>query len=255
MIINWRERFIAAGIHFVVTLLFAALAAALIFYVWFPGAMADMVGGTKLFMMIVVIDLALGPLISLVIFNSKKPRRELVTDYIVIGAVQIAALIYGVYTLAATRPAFIVFHGDRLELVRAIDLDDADLALGSAPKFRTRSLTGPRLVTVEMPTDVQERNDLLFSAVSGKDAEVMPKYYRAYETRVAEIAQRSRPLDQLRAEREEQQPLLDKAIRDAGIATEELRWLPVRHRFGFAIALLNAETQQPVKYVAIEPKF
>ena len=47
MNINWRERFIAAGIHFLVTLALAGLAAALIFYVWFPGAMADMVGGTK----------------------------------------------------------------------------------------------------------------------------------------------------------------------------------------------------------------
>jgi hypothetical protein len=255
MNINWRERFIAAGIHFVVTLLLAALAAALIFYVWFPGALADMVGGTKLFWMVVGIDVALGPLISLIIFNSKKPRRELITDYILIGAVQIAALIYGVYTVAATRPAFIVFHGDRLELVRAIDLEDADLALGAAPEFRTRSLTGPRLVAVELPTDVKERNDLLFSAVNGKDAELMPKYYRPYETRVADIAARSKPLDQLHAERDEEQPALDNAIADTKLAPEKLRWLPMRHRFGFAVALLDAETQQPVKYVAVEPKF
>jgi hypothetical protein len=255
MNINWRERFIAAGIHFLVTLALAGLAAALIFFVWFPGAMADMVGGTKLFLMVVGIDLALGPLISLIIFNSKKPRRELVIDYIVIGVVQIAALIYGVYTVAATRPAFIVFHGDRLELVRSIDLDDADLAMGTAPEFRTRSLMGPRLVAVQMPTDVKERNDLMFSAVGGKDAELMPKYYRAYETRRDDIAQRSKSIDELRAERADEQPELDRAIADAKIAPEKLRWLPMRHRFGFAIALLDAETQQPITYIAVEPKF
>jgi len=254
MAVNWRERFIAAGIHFFVTLLLAALAAALIFHVWFPGALADMVGGTKLFLMVVGIDLALGPLISLIIFNSKKPRRELIADYCVIGAVQIAALIYGVYTVSATRPVFIVFHGQRLELVRAIDLDDADLALGVAPEFQTRSLTGPRLVAVQMPTDLKERNDLVFSAVNGKDAELMPKYYRAYESRLADIAKESRALEQVRID-PAQQSQMEEAIADSGLPREKLRWLPMRHRFGFALVLLDAQTLEPVAYAAVEPRF
>jgi len=254
MTINWRERFIAAGIHFLVTLLLAAAAAALIFYVWFPGALADMVGGSKLFVIVIGVDVALGPLISLIIFNSKKPRRELVMDYVLVGLVQLAALIYGVYAVAATRPVFIVFHGERLEIVRAIDLEDADLALGTAQEFRTRSLTGPRLVAVQMPVDIQERNDLMFSAVNGKDAERMPRYYRAYETRLADIAKEAKSLDQLHLLHVERQSVLDKAIKDSGISPEKLRWLLIRHNFGFGMALLDAETQRPVQYVAVEPE-
>ena len=39
--IVWREKFIATAIHFLVTLVLAACAAALIFLVWFPRPFAD----------------------------------------------------------------------------------------------------------------------------------------------------------------------------------------------------------------------
>ena len=42
--INWREKFLAFGIHFLATLLLGACAAALIFLVWFPDPFETMVG-------------------------------------------------------------------------------------------------------------------------------------------------------------------------------------------------------------------
>jgi hypothetical protein len=65
--IVWREKLIAMAIHFGVTAVFAASAAALIFFVWFPPPFHTMIGGTELFLLVVGCDLALGPLLSLVI--------------------------------------------------------------------------------------------------------------------------------------------------------------------------------------------
>jgi len=48
--IVWREKFVATGIHFLVTLTLAAVAAALIFVVWFPDPFETMIGGTELFL-------------------------------------------------------------------------------------------------------------------------------------------------------------------------------------------------------------
>ena len=53
-------------------------------------------GGRELFMLVVGCDLALGPLLSLVVFDSSKTRRELLFDYTVLGIVQLAGLVYGV---------------------------------------------------------------------------------------------------------------------------------------------------------------
>jgi len=118
-VILWREKIRAFGIHFATTLFVALLAAALIFLVWYPAPFETMVGGLKLFMLIAGCDLALGPLISLIIYNSRKTRLALVFDYTVIGVVQIAALVYGVYSVSQARPAYVAFVKDRLEVIAA----------------------------------------------------------------------------------------------------------------------------------------
>src|SRR4051812_44178877 len=104
MKIAWRDKLLAFGIHFIVTAAVAAAAAALIFLVWYPTPFNEMIGGTKLFVLVVGCDLALGPLISLVIFDRQKTRRHLVTDYTIVALVQLAALSYGVWVLAGSRP-------------------------------------------------------------------------------------------------------------------------------------------------------
>ena len=92
-----------------------------------------MVGGTKLFELVVLCDLVLGPLISLVIYDSTKARWKLVMDYSIIGAIQLAAMIYGVYIVAGTRPVYVAFNKDRIEVVTARDIDDQELAAARDP--------------------------------------------------------------------------------------------------------------------------
>ena len=100
----WRKKLFAFGLHFLATAMLGAIAAALIFLVWFPSPFATMIGGTELFMLVVGCDLVLGPLLTLVIYNPRKKRRELIFDYSVVGTVQIAMMIHGVYIVTGTRP-------------------------------------------------------------------------------------------------------------------------------------------------------
>jgi hypothetical protein len=253
MSINWRERIVAATIHFLATLLVAGLAAALIFFVWFPGALAEMVGGRALFWIVVACDLTLGPLISLVIYNSKKPRKELVLDYSIIAIVQLAALIYGTSIVAASRPVFVAFYGDRIDDVTALELDDADLQAGIAPQFRSKSWTGPRLVSVESPTDPKEKQNLLFASLAGKDGQMFPKYYREYDAALATIREKSGSLDALLKDSGAARAQIESAVSSTGKPPAELRWLLVHHRFGFATALIDAQSGRPLEYVNVDP--
>jgi hypothetical protein len=124
--IPWREKFRAFSIHFATTLVVAAAAAALIFLVWYPPPFGTMVGGLKLFILITGIDLALGPLVSLVIYDSRKSRRALVFDYTVIAILQIGALIYGIYSVSQARPAYVAFVKDRIEVIAAGEIAERD---------------------------------------------------------------------------------------------------------------------------------
>src|SRR5687768_5273491 len=122
--IVWREKFRALLLHFLITAAVAAVAAAVIFFVWFPDPFQTMMGGTKLFLLISACDLVLGPLISLIIYNSRKSRLALITDYSIVGVLQIAALVYGVLSIAQARPVYVAFVGDRFEVVAASDITD-----------------------------------------------------------------------------------------------------------------------------------
>ena len=251
MAIVWRERFLAFAIHFVLTLALAACAAALIFIVWFPDPFQTMVGGTKLFELVVVCDLVLGPLISLVIYDSTKSRRELVMDYSIIGVIQLAAMIYGVYIVAGTRPVYVAFNQDRIEVVTAREISDQELAAARDPAYADLPLDGPRLVAVQVPPEDQQ--DALFQSVAGNEEHQRPKFFAPYETALADIRRRAKPVPALVAKFPAAAPLLDTAMRELAIPAERVRWLPVRHRQGFWTALIDNDDGKPVAYVAFDP--
>jgi len=248
-----RGRLVVASIHFLLTLLVGGIAATLIFLVWFPGSLARMVGGTQLFWLVFYSDLALGPLISLVIFNKKKTRKELVVDYSLVGVVQLGALTYGISIIAVSRPVFVAFIVDRFEVVTAVELNDSDLAEAIDMRYRSRPWLGPKLVGVQMPANLNEHSDLIFSAVAGKDAQFMPKYYRPYEASTDEVRRKSGSIEALVSRHQEKRQELDLAIKELGHTSGKLRWLPVHHRFGFWTALIDAKTGYPVKYLPIDP--
>lgn len=249
--ILWREKFLATGIHFLVTLALAACAAAVIFLVWFPDPMQTMIGGTELFMLVVGCDLALGPLISLVVYNSRKSRRKLVFDYTVIGILQIASLIYGVYVVAGTRPVYVAFNADRLEIVLAHDLFDKELAAARDPAYATVPFTGPKLVGIEVPAADQE--DALFESVRGNEEHMRPKFYVAYETKLPAILKYAKTLDELKKRFPASAPLLDAAMREITVPAERVRWLPVHHFRGFWTALIDMDNGKPIAYVDFDP--
>ena len=249
--IVWREKFLATAIHFLVTLALAAIAAALIFLVWFPDPLQTMIGGTELFMLVVGCDLALGPLLSLVIYNSRKSRRELLLDYTIVGTIQIAALVYGVTIVAGTRPVYVAFSADRLEIVTARDIVDKELAEARDAAYRTLSLTGPRYVGIEVPK--AEHNDALFQALSGNEEHMRPKFYVPYETQLENIRAHARPIEALERKKPASKPLLEAAMRDVSIPAERVHWLGVHHRKGFWTALIDIGDGKPVAYVDFDP--
>ena len=247
----WREKLVACAIHFSVTLVVAFAAAGFIFLVWYPAPFGEMLGGTRLFLILSGCDIVLGPLLSLVIYNSRKPKRELITDYVVVGAVQLAALIYGMYVVAVARPAFIVFSKDRLEVVSALDIDDADLAEAKEPRFAHRPWSGPELVAAVVEN--KDKNDALNRALQGKDVSARPKFYEPYESQLDAIKRQVQPIATLLAKFPDSKSVVEAALLDHELTIDEARWLPTQHRKGFWTALLDPQTGQPLAYVPIDP--
>ena len=116
----WAGRARAAAIHLTISLALAALAGLLVFAVWYPYPYREISGGRELFILVVTVDVVMGPLMTLAVFNLSKPRKELFRDLAVIAVLQIAALVYGLWTVAVARPVHLVFEIDRFRVVHSI---------------------------------------------------------------------------------------------------------------------------------------
>ncbi len=114
----------AALIHLAISACVAALALGLVFKIWYPAPWADALGVGKIFLIILGVDLCLGPLLTLVVY--KVGKSNLHNDLIVIACIQIAALLYGMHTVGLGRPAYLVFSKDRFDLVLAHEVYRVD---------------------------------------------------------------------------------------------------------------------------------
>lgn len=248
--IVWRDKLLAFGVHFIATAVLAACAAGLIFLVWYPHPFELMVRGLELFTLVVGCDLALGPLLSFVVFNRSKTKLALVVDYTVIGIVQISGMVYGVYSVAESRPVYVAFSVDRYEVVAARDLKEVDLAAGPA-RYRDVPLDGPQYVGVFVPD--KERQQAFSDELAGTPAFLRPKWYVDVATMLPAILKRAQTLDVLEKLHPDTKPLIADALRKISIPREQLRWVPISTRNGFWTAIIDPRSGLPVGWLDYDP--
>lgn len=250
MKINWREKLIATTVHFMVTLVLAGIAAGIIFLVWFPDPLQIMLGGLELFILVVTCDLVLGPLMSLVLYNSRKSRRALIIDYSLVGIIQIAALLYGVFIVSGTRPVYIAFSTDRYEIVGAFDIREKELAAARDPQYSKLPWTGPKLVAVQVPP--ADHDDALFEAMAGNEEHQRPKFFVPLSTKYQEILKHSKKLPELEKRYPAATAMLQKALKGKDVPADRLAWLPVHYTGGFWTAIIDTADGKPVTWINIE---
>lgn len=240
----------AALIHMVASAAVALIAGALVFALWYPGPFGDISGGRGLFLLLMVVDVVIGPLLTFAVFDFRKPRAELRRDLIVVVLLQLAALVYGLYTVAVARPAVIALEGDRLRVVRVIDLEQADFS--KAPEdSRSLSWLGPVYLATRAPT-ADENLDAIERGLAGEDIGMRPQFWRPLsETKLA-YAKAAKPLAALASRYPTRRAELEQAARDVELTVDQLGYLPVLARSTAWSALVDLRSGEVVGYVDIE---
>jgi hypothetical protein len=245
------SRWKAAAIHLSISLAIGTVVGVLLFEFWYPPPYFRADGGSELILLLVGVDLCVGPLLTLLVFRVGK--RGLRFDLTAIAIMQAIALIYGMSVVSKSRPIFLVGVVDRFVLVAADEVTDADLAQGQQPQFRSRSWAGPRLVAVQMPSDPNERSDLAFSALSGRDAQNLPKYYRDFSTQGRTLLADAKSLAALRKKGPAADEMVSRWLHDSGRAPASVAWLPLQARKHDMTMLIDASTAIPLKALPIDP--
>lgn len=187
----------ASAIHASASVLAALLAACLVFLLWYPWPYRVISGGTELFLIVMGVDVILGPLITLAIFDLRKTRKALWRDMAVVVAVQLAALGYGLHTVYEARPVVLAFEVDRFRVSNeaAIQIDELPKAL---PVYRHLSLVGPVTVNTEVPTDNDAKFEAMVKGIAGADLGTRPSTWRPWDARARQAALKAaKPLAQL----------------------------------------------------------
>jgi hypothetical protein len=247
---SWRVRATAAAIHLALSVFVACLTALLVFLVWYPMPFREISGGRELFLIVVAVDVVLGPVITFAIFDRRKHASELRRDLAFVVLLQVAALAYGLFTVYQVRPAVVALEVDRLRVVRAIDLEDADLS--RAPEgLRALSRTGPLFIATR-PPKADEKLEAIDRGLAGEDIGMRPDFWLPPADTAAAFANAARPLAELQKRASGGTQRLNHAVEATGRPTDQLGYLPILARSTNWSALVDLKNGSVVGYVAID---
>jgi hypothetical protein len=185
---------------------------------WYLSGVLHVVG------ILILVDVALGPTLTLIIANPGKPRRELTRDVAMIVTVQLAALIYGSAALWQGRPLYYSFSADRLEFVPASDIDRDEIrsALRQNPALAPHWYSRPRWVWAPLPDDPEEAMKIVQGAVlGGKDVIDMPRYYRPWDQGLPKLREKLTELDHIQYLSKKEKQSLRATFAAQGLAPDQ----------------------------------
>jgi hypothetical protein len=245
------NRWKASLIHLGISAAIGTTVVALMLLVWYPRPYFTAMGGDTLILLMIGVDVVIGPLITLIIFDPKK--KALKFDLSVIAALQLAALAYGVSVMFAARPVYNVFVADRFETVAANQVDEASLATATG-EFRSLPLTGPKVISAHQPTDSKRQADIVMQAMNGgPDLANLPDLYAPYSAARAEAAQKARPLAELIKRQPGDAATIRAFLAQAGRTEGAVAFLPMKARNLDMTVLLDKQTGDVVGIVPVYP--
>jgi hypothetical protein len=247
----------ASFIHLVISGVIGSLAAMVVFGVWFPWPYRLMSGGQTLFIIIVSVDLILGPALTLVVYSPAKARIVLKRDLVVIGLLQLAALMYGVHAVFISRPVATVFEERRFRVVADIDVLHSELPL-AMPGLQALSWTGPKLLGTRKPNNLTEESKTLDFALKGFDIGTRPSFWQPYANSAQDALKAARPMSQLYkqypdSQRKIRQQLEKKQVQETNDLS--IKFVPVISKEGNWCALLDTRTGAVIDFVPYDGFF
>jgi hypothetical protein len=235
----FKDKFKAAGIHFLFCIAIAAVVLGLVYFGWYEGVLSHTQRIGKILLIVLCVDIVLGPLLTFIVFKTGK--KSLKFDLSVIAAVQLAFLAYGLAAVYQGRPAFLVFSVDRFEAVAVVDWPEAE-KLRASPAAQPNWFK-PTFVSAPLPTDPKERSALVL-ATSGGAADIaqLPFYYKPLEDDKKQLLERLQPFENLKLLNPDKTAELDALLKALQRDAKAIGYLPLKGAHSDATVVLDRAT-------------
>lgn len=153
-----KSKFKAAGIHLGISSVIFLVLAYYIIFEWYPFPYFTADGGWQGIRIVALIDLVLGPFLTLIIYNQNKSKRQIRFDLSVIAVVQISVLLWGIYTVHNERPAAVVHWDGDFYTLPAKNFKAQDISLKELRQFSGEK---PPLIHAHRSTDIDTLHEVL----------------------------------------------------------------------------------------------
>lgn len=188
-------RLLFAFIHLFISVFIVAIALGTILPLWYPVGYLDVSEAWIIFSLLLIVNLCIGPLMTLIVFNKKKSVKTLKNDLFWVALLQTTALIYGISVAAEARPVALVFSVDRFSLIFANNVRQNEIPHAQL-EFQQLSWSGP-LIVATRPAANNEILDAVTLAAQGFDLAQRPTYWKPFVEQQQQAYLRGRPLPEL----------------------------------------------------------
>jgi len=240
-----RFRLKAFSLHLLSSATALTLILGLLYFGWYRWPGWHLTDVTTVVLVMVCVDVVLGPTLTLIVANQKKSHRELTRDIGIIVVVQLCALIYGSVSLWNGRPLYYAFSESVLQLVQAYDIDakDAEIGRQQNPGLAPHWYSLPRWIWAPLPENPEESQKIVAAAVTGGDDVIsMPKYFKTWEDGLPSLRSRLKKVDDVAYFAKSEKKRLKDRMRAAGLPDDQLNTMPLTGRGHPLLAVFDPVT-------------
>ncbi len=230
-------RFSATISHLIISLIIFIGLMALLILKWYPPPYFEISGGWQGIKIAAGVDLVLGPLLTLIIFNVKKEKWKIRFDLCVIATMQFLALAMGVYTIYSERPLAAVFWEDSFYVVTASDLNLHSISKRSLLQF---GFSKPVLIYAQKPNTIAGLKKLM--AKSKEDS--IPPYlndelYRNLSEYFSDVKTHQVDIDEIIGKNDLMEVDLETKLIKHNAKINDFYYLPLRSKYRNVILMFN----------------
>ena len=172
------NRYTAFLYHLGISLVIFAVLGYLIVFHWYPGFFFQTDGGWQGIRLIALVDLVLGPALTLIVYKKGKPGLKF--DLSAIAMLQTICLTAGIYVVYGERPLAIVFSDGLFHSMSADDYHDSNQPVPDLSRFDTPDLPW---LTVELPEDLEAVSAIRLQAMQQRTPlATLAEFYRPFDT-------------------------------------------------------------------------
>jgi hypothetical protein len=232
------NRFGAFLVHLAISLVIFAVLAALVVYAWYPDFFFASDGGWQGIRIIVLVDLVLGPLLTLIVFDRRKPRGELTRDLGIIATFQLACLVAGTWVVFAERPLALVYVDGRFYTMSADDYRNAGVPV---PDLSALPGPWPKRVVVELPEDPAAQSEIRRRALmSRRSLRTLVEHYQPLTFDALQVEREAFDPAELQS-RDQQTRQLPVWLAEHGGSLEDYAFFPFGSRYDYIFLGLSRE--------------